>query len=191
MEEPFQELNAGIVAAGDAMADGITDDEFLQFRQKCKHFRVLVMGSSAVGKTTLLERFAGNSIDKAQIKSPDGEPVCIIAVFCDAVGTVLTHSYVPSEVPTIFGTKLHSPPDLALCSMTPRGLKLVRSTRGPPWGDSSRIYAIRPTLSNRSMPSGTFWRRREVPLNMQLSIPSGFAHLLLRPEPFTGVPSKC
>ena len=155
MQEPFQELNAGIVAAGDAMADAITDDEFLQFRQKCERFHVLVMGSSAVGKTTLLERFAGDSIDKAQIKSPDGELVRIIAVFL----MQLSSCFVPSEVPTIFGMKLRSPLDLASYSMTPRGSKLVRSRRGPLWGDSSRIYAIRPTLSNGFMPFGTFRRQ--------------------------------
>lgn len=79
MQEPFQELNAGIVAADDTLTDGITEDEFLQFRQKCHRFRVLVIGSSDVGKTTLLERFTGDSIDRAQIKSPNGELVRIIA----------------------------------------------------------------------------------------------------------------
>jgi len=80
MQEPFQELNDGIADAGDALTDGITDDEFLQFRQKCESFHVLAVGSSAVGKTTLLERFAGDSIDKAQIKSPDGELARVMAM---------------------------------------------------------------------------------------------------------------
>jgi GTPase SAR1 family protein len=89
MQEPFQELNAGIVAADDTVTDGITDDEFLQFRQKCQRFRVLVIGSSDVGKTTLLERFTGDSIDGAQIKSPDGELVRICRVSHVTVRTCL------------------------------------------------------------------------------------------------------
>ena len=63
------------------LSDGITDDEFLQLRQKCERFRVLFIGGEAVGKTTLLERFAGDSIDNAQIKSPDGELVRIFVMF--------------------------------------------------------------------------------------------------------------
>ena len=74
--EPFQELNAGIADAdGDELTAGITDEEFIQFRLKCKRFRVLVIGPRNAGKTTLLERLTGDSIEKAQIKSPDGEIV--------------------------------------------------------------------------------------------------------------------
>lgn len=95
MQEPFQELNTGILAASDAATDGITDDEFLQLRQKCGRFRVLFIGAEAVGKTTLLERFAGDNIDKAQISSPDGEIVRIVAVILmqRRVLTSTTHSF--------------------------------------------------------------------------------------------------
>lgn len=75
VQEPFRELNTGIVVVGDEEIDKITDDEFLQYRQKCERFRVLLTGAELVGKTTLLERVGGDSIDKAQIKSPDGDLV--------------------------------------------------------------------------------------------------------------------
>ena len=85
--EPFQELNAGIVdAGGDELTAGITDEEFIQFRHKCKRFRVLVIGPRNAGKTTILERLTGDSRDKAQIKSPDGEIVRHIYAFSDEKG---------------------------------------------------------------------------------------------------------
>jgi len=85
--EPFQELNAGIVDAGSGdLTAGITDEEFIQFRRKCKRFRVLVIGPRNAGKTTILERLTGDSIDKAQIKSPDGEVVRHIYASSDEKG---------------------------------------------------------------------------------------------------------
>ena len=76
MQEPFPALNASVVNAGSGnLTDGITDGEFLQFRQKCGRFRVLVIGSSGAGKTTLLERLTGDSIDKAHVRALHGEPV--------------------------------------------------------------------------------------------------------------------
>ena len=78
IQEPFPTLNSGAVNAGHgSLTDDITDLEFLQFRQKCGRFRVLVIGSSGTGKTTLLERLTGNSTDEAQIHTPNGELVCI------------------------------------------------------------------------------------------------------------------
>ena len=66
--EPFQELNAGIVdAGGDELTAGITDEEFIRFRLKCKRFRVLIIGPRNAGKTTILERLTGDSIDKARL----------------------------------------------------------------------------------------------------------------------------
>ena len=88
IQEPFPALNSGAVNAGGAnLTDDITDREFLQFRQKCGRFRVLVIGSSGTGKTTLLERLTGNSTDEAQIHSPNGELVrinhCILLAASD------------------------------------------------------------------------------------------------------------
>lgn len=77
-EEPFQELNAGLVDTGDDETAGITDQEFLRFRQKCRRFRVLVIGPRNAGKTTILERLTGDSIEKAEVTSPDGETVRVI-----------------------------------------------------------------------------------------------------------------
>ena len=80
--EPFQELNAGIAdAGGDELTAGITDEDFIQFRLKCKRFRVLVVGPRNAGKTTILERLTGDSIKKAEIKSPDGKIVRHLFVF--------------------------------------------------------------------------------------------------------------
>ena len=82
--EPFQDLNAGIVdAGGDELTAGITDEEFIKFRLKCKRFRVLVIGPRNAGKTTLLERLTGDSIEKAKITSPDGKIVRPIYAFSD------------------------------------------------------------------------------------------------------------
>ena len=78
-EEPFQELNAGLVNTdGDEATARITDQEFLQFRRKCRRFRVLVIGPRNAGKTTILERLTGDSIAKAKVKLPNGEIVRII-----------------------------------------------------------------------------------------------------------------
>jgi GTPase SAR1 family protein len=71
--EPFQELNVGIVNEdGDQLTDGITDTEFLEFRMKCKRFRVLIIGPRNAGKTTILERLTGDKIERAEFKSPEG-----------------------------------------------------------------------------------------------------------------------
>ena len=85
--EPFQELNAGIAdAGGDELTARITDEEFIQFRDKCKRFRVLVIGPRHAGKTTILERLTGDSIEKAQIRSQDGKIVRPIYAFSDEKG---------------------------------------------------------------------------------------------------------
>jgi len=82
IQEPFPALNVGVADAGSgSLTDDIADGEFLQFRQKCKRFRVLVLGSSGAGKTTLLERFTGDSIDKAKIRTPHGDLVRINQCF--------------------------------------------------------------------------------------------------------------
>jgi hypothetical protein len=87
IREPFQELNAGIVdAGGDELTAGITDKEFIQFRHKCKRFRVLVIGPRNAGKTTILERLTGDSIETAQIRSQDGKIVRPIYAFSDEKG---------------------------------------------------------------------------------------------------------
>jgi len=85
--EPFQELNAGLVNTdGDEVTAGITDQDFLQFRRKCRRFRVLVIGPRNAGKTTILERLTGDSIEKARVRSPDGETVRVIHTFLMKIG---------------------------------------------------------------------------------------------------------
>jgi septin family protein len=74
--EPFQELNVGIVNEdGDQLTDSITDTQFMEFRTKCKRFRVLIIGPRNAGKTTILERLTGDKIERAEFKSPEGNLV--------------------------------------------------------------------------------------------------------------------
>ena len=74
--EPFQELNVGIVNEdGDQLTDSITDTAFINFRRKCKRFRVLIIGPRNAGKTTILERLTGDKIERAKFKSPEGNLV--------------------------------------------------------------------------------------------------------------------
>jgi hypothetical protein len=74
--EPFQELNVGIVNVdGDQLTDSISDPEFMRFREKCRRFRVLIIGPRNSGKTTILERLTGDKIERAEFRSPDGNVV--------------------------------------------------------------------------------------------------------------------
>jgi septin family protein len=74
--EPFQALNAGIVNVnGDQLTDDITEHEFVEFRRKCRRFRVLIIGPRNSGKTTILERLTGDKIERAEFKSPEGNLV--------------------------------------------------------------------------------------------------------------------
>ena len=74
LQQPFPAFNVHLSPFEEASTDEITDDAFLQYRQKKNRFRVLLVGDERAGKTTLLERVGGNTMDKAQInfQSPDG-----------------------------------------------------------------------------------------------------------------------
>ena len=74
MAEPFSELNVGI-ADGDQLTDTIADHDFINFRQKCRRFRVLIIGPRNSGKTTILERLTGDKIEHAEFRSPQGNLV--------------------------------------------------------------------------------------------------------------------
>ena len=81
--EPFQELNLGIANAdGGRLTDDITDREFIDFRQKCGRFRVLIIGPRNSGKTTILERLTGDKIERAEFKSPEGNLVRDLVIVC-------------------------------------------------------------------------------------------------------------
>lgn len=81
MTEPFQELNADIVKEDvDKETDSITDEDFIDFRQKCRRFRVLIIGPQNAGKTTILERLTGDKIERAEFRSPEGNLVRGLAI---------------------------------------------------------------------------------------------------------------
>ena len=81
MTEPFRELNADIVKEdGDKQTDSITDHDFIEFRQKCRRFRVLIIGPRNAGKTTILERLTGDKIERAEFRSPNGNLVRGLAI---------------------------------------------------------------------------------------------------------------
>ena len=46
----------------------------MEIRSKCKHFRILIIGRSNAGKTTILKKVC-NSIDDPMVFSPSGEKV--------------------------------------------------------------------------------------------------------------------
>jgi hypothetical protein len=92
--EPFQELNDAIVNAdGDQPTDSITDQEFIEFRKKCRRFRVLVIGPRNSGKTTILERLTGDIIERAEFRSPEGNLVRVLAIGAKSWETSLTYSF--------------------------------------------------------------------------------------------------
>jgi len=81
--EPFHELNLGIANTdGDELTDAIADREFIEFRQKCGRFRVLIIGPRNSGKTTVLERLTGDKIERAEFKSPEGNLVRGLMIIC-------------------------------------------------------------------------------------------------------------
>ena len=49
-------------------------DEAIDYRSKCQHFRILIIGRANAGKTTLLKKVC-NSIEDPEIFSPSGEKV--------------------------------------------------------------------------------------------------------------------
>jgi len=52
----------------------ISDSDDLSFwKIRNLEFRVLIIGRANAGKTTILERLTGASIDEAQIRTVDGE----------------------------------------------------------------------------------------------------------------------
>ena len=49
-------------------------EKAIEIRSKCKHFRILIIGRSNAGKTTILKKVC-NSIEEPMIFSPEGERV--------------------------------------------------------------------------------------------------------------------
>ena len=90
--ESFREPNVGVVDADDDnLTDSITDDDFINFREKCKRFRVLIIGPRNAGKTTILERLTGDRIERAQFKSPEGNLVRTLMIGVGDCVTNLTY----------------------------------------------------------------------------------------------------
>ena len=87
--ESFREPNVAVVGADDDnLTDSITDADFINFRKKCKRFRVLIIGPRNAGKTTILERLTGDRIERAQFKSPEGNLVRTLMI---GVGNCVTN----------------------------------------------------------------------------------------------------
>src|ERR1700728_2738985 len=77
-------------------------EKALEIRSQCKHFRVLIIGRSNAGKTTILKKVC-NSIDDPVIFSPSGKRACVTSprvrlIFDNRITCRLTHRL--STLPT-------------------------------------------------------------------------------------------
>jgi len=52
-------------------------DQAIDFRSKCKRFRILVIGRANAGKTTLLKKVC-KSTEDPEIFTPRGKPVSLL-----------------------------------------------------------------------------------------------------------------
>jgi GTPase SAR1 family protein len=55
----------------------ISMDRAIDLRSKCQHFRILVIGRTGAGKTTILKKVC-NSIEDPIIFDPSGKPVSVV-----------------------------------------------------------------------------------------------------------------
>ncbi|KAF7373067.1 GTP-binding protein [Mycena sanguinolenta] len=58
-------------------------DAAINLRQKCSHFRVLVIGRANAGKTTLLKKVC-NSVEDPEIFTPEGERIDLVIIEASA-----------------------------------------------------------------------------------------------------------
>ena len=158
-------------------------EKAIEIRSKCKHFRVLIIGRSNAGKTTILKKVC-NSIDEPMILSPSGEKVrgilsCVRLIFKNRItcrlmhrsSTLLTRSesmttstemflilltvYIYSVESTISTTNWFLKAIQISYSTTLADSKQALSTSWSWWKNLSEIERIQMSYLTSCMPSGT------------------------------------